>query len=145
MTRVQDAPGTYDPQSKPVILLDTCVLLWIALGELDRLGKHARRALERHRWAVSALTPWEIAIKHALGNIHLPQPPATWWPAASAHFCLEELAFTADIGLAAGALPLHHKDPFDRGIIATAQVRSLLLVSPDPHIAAYRGIIGVIW
>jgi len=145
MTRVHDAPGTYGPSHQPLILLDTCVLLWIALGHLDRLGKHARHALERHRWAVSALTPWEIAIKHTLGNLQLPHAPASWWPDARTHFGVEELPFTADIGLAAGTLPMHHKDPFDRGIVATAQVRSLLLVSPDPHVAAYRGIIGVIW
>ena len=113
------------------LLLDTHVLLWFARSD-DRLGTAAREAIRRGTVVISAIAIWEIAIKEALGRLEVsgldPFLAAGDFP---------ELAFTAAHARTAGALPLHHRDPFDRALVAQAHVEGLVLVTADPVLQQY--------
>ena len=85
---------------------------------------------------VSAASVWEIAIKHALGKL----PAGPLLDHASELLreqTFEELPVTVAHGVRAGALPLHHKDPFDRMLAAQAQAENLVIVSSDRVFDAY--------
>lgn len=113
------------------LLLDTHVLLWLVDRNV-RLGRRAHAALLSGRVQVSSISVWEIAIKRSTGRLHTPEPAELL---ATERF--PELAFTSEHGRTAGALPLHHRDPFDRALIAQAQVEGLVLVTADPLIQQY--------
>lgn len=83
---------------------------------------------------VSAASAWEIAIKRALGRLEFPLEQLDAVLEAAG---LEHLPIRAAHGIAAGGLPRHHDDPFDRILIAQAQVEGLVLVSEDAAFAAY--------
>jgi len=121
-----------------VILLDTCILLRLAQG--TAIPRTIHEALERTPWAVSALTAWEIAIKYRLGKLPLPTDPVSWWPAAVARYGLTMVPFSDRMALRAAALPGHHADPFDRGIIATALEQGWVVTTVDPMFARYRDV-----
>lgn len=115
------------------LLLDTHTLLWW-LAEGPHLGSAAATAIETETAVfVSAATAWEIAIKRAAGKLRAPADLA----AAVREEGFQELDVTLSHGLAAGALPLHHKDPFDRMLVAQAQIERLTLVTSDRRIRAY--------
>lgn len=124
-----------------MILLDTCILLRVAAQEA--IPPTIRAALDREPWVVSSLTAWEIAIKSNLGKLPLPQAPDAWWRQAIETFTLVVEPFTDRQALIAGALPLHHADPFDRGIIATAIAGGLPLATVDARLEAYRDCPGL--
>lgn len=116
------------------LLLDTHVLLWWLL-RLPQLGARARAAIEDpvSTVHVSALNAAEIEIKRAIGKMDAPgdlreQVEGTGFT---------ELAFTIRHGVALRDLPLHHKDPFDRMLIAQARVEGLTLVTADRAMSAY--------
>jgi Uncharacterized protein conserved in bacteria len=116
------------------LLLDTHVLLWW-LGELPRLGPAARAAIaspasEVH---VSAVSAGEIALKKAFGK--LTAPDDLHEQVVDSGFT--ELQLTIRHGLAMGGLPVHHKDPFDRLLIAQARVEGLTLVTADRAMSDY--------
>ena len=101
------------------LLLDTHVLLW-ALAAPERISPEARAALAdrgNEAWA-SALRVWECGIKRRLGRLHHVGDLGA--QAASCGFRL--LAFDGRHADRAGLLPLHHRDPFDHGLIAQAMV-----------------------
>jgi len=83
---------------------------------------------------VSAATAWEIAIKRALGRIVF---PLERYDAVLEQAGFEQLTIEARHAIAAGALPRHHADPFDRMLVAQAQIEDLTLVTCDPLILAY--------
>ena len=116
------------------LLLDTHVVLWW-LADDPRLTPGMRRAIEDPATAValSAVSTWEIAIKMALGKIDAPDDLAALIREAG----FDELAVTVDDGWAAGRLPRHHDDPFDRMLIAQAARRGLVLVTADRRFADY--------
>jgi PIN domain nuclease of toxin-antitoxin system len=119
------------------LLLDTHVLLWCATDP-DRLAPDARGAIESgtHETMVSIVTAWEIAIKQSLGKLELARPAEQWLPDV-----LKRTGFeVADVGLPAALLvrklPWHHRDPFDRLLIAQALEQGYTIVSGD---AAFDG------
>ncbi|MBB3084300.1 type II toxin-antitoxin system VapC family toxin [Geodermatophilus sabuli] len=116
------------------LLLDTHVLLWW-LGEDDRLTPTMREAIADPgaAVAVSAASAWEMSIKAALGKLTAPEDLV----AELAHHGFDPLPVTVEDGLAAGALPRHHDDPFDRMLIAQARRRRLVLVTADRRFADY--------
>jgi PIN domain nuclease of toxin-antitoxin system len=121
------------------LLLDTHAMIW-AFAEPERLPPKARAAIEDTRndvW-VSSATTWEVTIKYGLGRMPLPTPPAVYLPARIAHYGFRELPISIAHTLAVAGLPNHHNDPFDRMLVAQAQVEGLTLVSVDPQIAKYR-------
>ena len=116
------------------LLLDTHVLLWW-LRDDERLPERMRAALadEENEVFVSAASAWEMSIEAALGE--LTSPDGLREELQQQGFT--ELPVTVDDGLAAGALPRHHDDPFDRMLIAQATRRGLQLLSVDRRFADY--------
>jgi PIN domain nuclease of toxin-antitoxin system len=119
------------------LLLDTHVCLW-ALAEPNRLSHGTARAIADpdNDVRISAATAWEIAIKQSLGKLELPGPAEEWLPAALAQSGLEWIDVTPTDALSVQALPWHHRDPFDRLLIAQA-LRGFTLVTHDPTFARY--------
>ena len=116
------------------LLLDTHVVLW-ALAEPEKLARPARTALEEaeNEVFVSVVSGWEIAIKRALGKLEAPDD----LEAAITMQGFEPLLVTFHHATQAGRLPPHHRDPFDRMLIAQAQAEGLVLVTRDPDIPRY--------
>lgn len=126
------------------ILLDAHVWLWFN-GEPERLNDEARRALvdPENDLVLSAASTWEIAIKHAAGRLELPAPPAQYIPARLAENNVRPLAIQQSHTLAAAALPLHHRDPFDRMLVAQARQEGLTLATADPRLRSYG--VSILW
>jgi PIN domain nuclease of toxin-antitoxin system len=80
---------------------------------------------------------WEISIKHNLGQIDLPHAPNKYIPANLARYKLILIDAKLEHTIRAGGLPIHHKDPFDRLLIAQAQIEALTIATPDRAFAAY--------
>ncbi len=120
------------------LLLDTHVFLW-AMGEPEQLPKRMRRELENsaNQIYVSAVVGWEIALKHGRGKLPLPMPPNTYVSTRMKRSGFAELSITLAHTLALSDLPPHHADPFDRLLIAQAQIEGLTLASVDTQIAKY--------
>lgn len=121
------------------ILLDTQCWLWMALAP-HRFSASARALVETmdHELYLSAASAWEIAIKHALGKLRLPEPPARYVPSRLDALRTEALAIEHSHALHVAALPPHHRDPFDRLLIAQAQVEDLPIMTADPLFARYE-------
>lgn len=108
---------------------------------MERIGKHALAALTARdvRTVVSAATIWEVAIKRALGKLDAPGDLLFQLE----HSGVDLLPVTPRHADAIGMLPSHHRDPFDRLLIAQAEVEGLTLVSGDADVARYD--IEVLW
>lgn len=115
------------------LLLDTHVLLWW-LAASERLSRKARQAIvESDQTYVSAASIWEISIKVARGRLLVQGDLETHL--ATNRF--SALPVTVAHAIAAGRLPRHHGDPFDRMLIAQASIESLTLLTADERQAAY--------
>jgi PIN domain nuclease of toxin-antitoxin system len=115
------------------LLLDTHILLWW-LADSPRLSKKARRAIEESGAVfVSAVSAWEIELKRARGLLRAPNNLEATLRARD----LQTLSLTVPHAVAAGRLPLHHRDPFDRMLVAQASLESLTLLTVDKQQAAY--------
>ena len=114
--------------------LDTHVLLWW-LDDNPALDENARRAImdPRNLVVVSAAVIWEIRIKQKLGKLDI--DPSFYEIVTKQGF--ELLPITADHAYAVGDLPMHHRDPFDRMIIAQARMEGLKVVTHDPLFGQY--------
>jgi PIN domain nuclease of toxin-antitoxin system len=123
------------------LLLDTHALLWL-LATPANLPAGIRAAIEdpANIVFVSAATVWEMAIKQARGKLRY---PAAEIAAALRRASLLELPITVRHAEAAASLPPHHRDPFDRMLVAQAQVEGLSLVSRDPAVRQYQ--VTVLW
>jgi len=119
-------------------LLDTHVWLW-TLTAPDRLSADTRALLEdpANQLLLSAASSWEIAIKYRLGKLPLPEPPSVFVPPRLVRDGIAELPIRHHHALAVANLPQHHNDPFDRLLIAQAQVERLTLISADRRLAPY--------
>jgi PIN domain nuclease of toxin-antitoxin system len=119
------------------LLLDTHVFLWLNT-EPERLGDHlALVENPRHGRLVSAASAWEIAIKSSIGRLSLPEPVARWMPARLASIGATPLPVEHAHALAVADLPPHHRDPFDRLLVAQAQLLGVALLTSDRQIARY--------
>ncbi|MCL4863618.1 MAG: type II toxin-antitoxin system VapC family toxin [Caldilineaceae bacterium] len=117
------------------LLLDTHVFLW-AIDDDPRLSNAARAAIidGNNVVFVSAATAWEISIKKAIGKLTIPQ--GSYLDELRLHR-FTPLNITTEHALAVADLPPHHKDPFDRLLIAQAQIEKLTLVTADVRIKQY--------
>ncbi len=88
--------------------------------------------------ALSVVSGWEMASKQALGRLALPDSARRWLPIALAELRCEPLELTLDHAIEAALLPLHHRDPFDRFLIAQARVEGLTLVTSDRSLSRYE-------
>ena len=123
------------------LLIDTHVLLW-AVDDDPSLSQAARAAITdgRNVVFVSAATAWEIAIKKALGKL---QAPTDSYLEELRRHRFTPLDITTEHALAVETLPPHHADPFDRMLVAQAQVEKLTLVTRDARLQAYA--VPIIW
>jgi PIN domain nuclease of toxin-antitoxin system len=120
------------------VLVDTQCWLWMTSAP-GRFSKAARAIVERreHELYLSAASAWEIAIKHAIGKLQLPEPPAAYVPARLDATGVRPLAIVLEHVLRVSTLPPHHRDPFDRLIVAQAQIEDLKILTSDPMFDAY--------
>jgi PIN domain nuclease of toxin-antitoxin system len=123
------------------LLLDTHLVLWWMAGEASRISKKALAALgsDGLEPVVSAVTIWEAAIKRGLGKLDSPDDLLPQLEGAG----VELLPITARHADLVGSLPLHHRDPFDRLLVAQATLERLPLVSDDAALRRYD--VEVIW
>ena len=124
-----------------VYLLDTHLLLWW-LADDARLPKKADILLRDPSKAffVSAASAWEISIKRALGKLEA--PPDLENALNASHFAL--LPIQVRHAVAAGALPPHHQDPFDRMLVAQASLEGLTFLTHDMNLKAYGRFVQVV-
>lgn len=123
------------------LLLDTNVAVWLLLGERDSVSSAAQEVLEDDQTliAVSAVSVWEIAVKRSLGKLDIEDG----WARALTRLDLDPMPVTAQHAEAVEHLPWHHRDPFDRLLVAQASVEDQALVSADSRMAAYD--VEVVW
>ena len=126
------------------LLLDTHTFLWAVL-EPHKLSEAARAALadSTSRVAMSAVNAWEIAIKVSLGKMPMPPdgPERLRAVADSTQFTV--LPVTVEHAFAVRELRWHHKDPFDRLLVAQARIEGMTLVSDDGLLSRYG--VDVLW
>lgn len=122
------------------LLLDTHAALWW-LADDARVGAEAERQLsdETNRVLLSAAVIWEVAIKRSLGKLQAPADLAPTLLAAGA----QPLAITLDHAAAVEALPWHHRDPFDRLLVAQALTEGAAIVSQDDRMQPYG--VPLVW
>ncbi|HXT94703.1 MAG TPA: type II toxin-antitoxin system VapC family toxin, partial [Polyangia bacterium] len=103
------------------------------------LSRPAREALAdpANDVYLSATSSWEIALKHALGKLPLPEQPTVFVPELRTRLRVEALSLDEPATLASAQLPELHRDPFDRMLICQAIMGGLTLVTPDPLIRQY--------
>lgn len=117
------------------LLLDTHALVY-ALARPEALGEETRAVLvdPAHEVYFSAASIWEIEIKAALGKLERPSADVAVEARAQG---FTELVITSEHAVRAARLPLHHRDPFDRMLVAQALEEGLSLVTDDALVAAY--------
>ncbi len=126
------------------ILLDThAFLFWIL--DSDRLSRQAREMFEDSGndllW--SAASSWEISIKYALGRLEFTKPPKELFPEQLRRQRIGSLPVEHSHAFRVAELPLHHRDPFDRLLVAQAQIERIPILSRDPALRDYD--VEVVW
>jgi PIN domain nuclease of toxin-antitoxin system len=125
------------------LLLDTHILIW-AVIDPQRISSELRGILEdpSNEVMFSAASIWEIAIKHALGRADFRVSPERVLNAAR-QSGFHELDVKSDLALQVAFLPLHHRDPFDRLLIAQALSMPAVLLTADAQLCAYSELVRV--
>lgn len=128
------------------ILLDTHVFLWAA-GVNSRLSEGARLLLEDPAETVffSAVSAWEIALKWSTGRLDLPAAPIDFINNVIAVSGLSQLGITVRDSCGVASLPFHHRDPFDRLLIAQARANGLRILTADSMIEKYDVDVIALW
>jgi PIN domain nuclease of toxin-antitoxin system len=121
------------------VLLDTQSWLWMAAAP-DRLSHTARVTVEDadNELFLSAASAWEIAIKHALGKLQLPEAPVSYVPTRMRLLRTSPLPIEHGHALRVNLLPPHHRDPFDRLLVAQALEERMPVLTSDPVFASYN-------
>jgi len=126
------------------VLLDTHAFLWW-ITDAPKLSSRAREIIGdgNNELFLSAASGWEIGIKVQLGRLELPKAPDSFIPEQLQINAIKSLPIQMTHGLHVAMLPSYHRDPFDRMLIAQAELENLPILSGDPAIARYG--IEVIW
>ncbi len=124
-------------------ILDTHTFLW-AIAEEGKLSRRAQQIYTgpNDLW-LSVASVWEILIKVQAGRLPLPEPSGPYLVKELAKNRIEVLPITLDHVLRTEALPLHHRDPFDRLLIAQSIEEGWPIITTDPWFARYP--VDVIW
>jgi len=125
------------------VILDTCTFLWLAGGQSLPPAAAAVISDPSNDVYLSSVSVWEIVTKYRNGRLPLPEPPDKLIPAERAARGVAALAFDEESALQAMRLPMLHRDPFDRMLIAQAIATGAALVTPDPLVTQYP--IRVVW
>ncbi len=122
------------------LLLDTHAALWWLSGD-DRFGEQAERQLtdETNQVLLSAAVVWEVAVKRSLGKLEAPEDLAPTLLSAGA----QALPVSLEHAAAVERLPWHHRDPFDRMLVAQASIEGAALVSGDDALRPYG--VTLVW
>lgn len=125
-------------------LFDTSVWLW-SLAAPERIGREGLELLARgtEEFYLSAASSWEISIKSALGKLRLPDPVVNYVPKRMAAQGVRSLPITHSHALAVSELPAHHRDPFDRLLIAQAQEEGMVILTADRAFRSYA--VEIVW
>jgi PIN domain nuclease of toxin-antitoxin system len=134
-------PKRSGPAARPTHLLDTSTLLW-ALGSPERLSLRARRRVDAGDNIVSVATYWEVVIKTQKGLLTIPDL-ATWWRRATELVGARVLPIRASHVAALAGLPMFHKDPFDRILIAQAIAEGVDFLTNDEPLSKYS--VRTVW
>jgi len=120
------------------VLLDTCAFLWLVTDDpqASELAKEIFLNNDNELF-LSAVTGFEIAVKYSLGKLHLTEPPKEFIANRIQTNALIELPISMIHALALQNMPLHHKDPFDRLLVAQAMANQIPLLSADQQLSAY--------
>ena len=120
-------------------LTDTNVFLWDFVTE-EKLDARALEILRSSSWDLyfSAAGSWEIAIKCALGALSLPKPPSEYIPRALRIWAVRALDITHEHALSASEPPGHHRDAFDRMLVAQAITERMTLLTADRTLQKYK-------
>ena len=126
------------------VLLDTCTFLWL-ITDGPELSDKAREVFSSpdNEIFLSCVSAWEITVKHALGRIHLADPPDVYVPRERERHGIQPLALDEASALHLTKLPPLHKDPFDRMLACQALVHGHVLLTPDDALRQYP--VRVIW
>ena len=125
-------------------LLDMHTFLWWN-ADSPLLSQTCRDVLAdpANRIYLSVASGWEIAIKHQIGKLNLPEPPASYVRSRVIQNNFEILPITLDHALLTNTLPLHHKDPFDRILIAQSIIEGFPILTADALFSEYEA--AVVW
>lgn len=128
------------------VLLDTHVFIW-AVEEDRRLSPAAQAILRDPDETIffSSISALEIAIKWSKGHLYLPSRPIDFIAQTLDKADISTLAVTVRDACAVGDLPFHHKDPFDRLLIAQAKTNGLRLMTADPILERYDVDVIALW
>ncbi|MDJ0733155.1 MAG: type II toxin-antitoxin system VapC family toxin [Nostocaceae cyanobacterium] len=127
------------------LLVDTqCWLWWFAQPERLSEEAIAHIADEANELWFSVASVWEIGIKVAIGKLPLPEPMDSYISSRMVQLGAQFLEITATHALQAAALPLYHRDPFDRMLIAQSQLEDMTLVSADAMLRQYKDV-SILW
>lgn len=120
------------------VLLDTCTFLWVVLDE-PRLSEAARDAFRSpdNELFLSSVSGWEIAVKHGLGRLPLPESPCTLVKTLRREHGIEPLPLDEESALHLVRLPPLHRDPFDRMLVCQALVGGMVMLTPDRLVTQY--------
>lgn len=126
------------------ILLDTCTFLWV-IRDSSELSSIARSLFidPENTIYLSAVSAWEISVKHGLGKLPLAVAPHIYVPAERLRHNIQPLPLEEDAASAVSRLPSLHNDPFDRMLICQALTHGLTLLTPDRLIHQYH--VSVKW
>jgi len=120
------------------LLVDTCTFLWIVGGGRELPPRIRDLYLsEDNEVYLSAVSAWEIAVKHATGRMPLPELPQRLVPTERDRRGMTSLPFDEESALHVSRLPVLHRDPFDRMLVAQALADDLALVSRDTRVLRY--------
>lgn len=120
------------------VLLDTCTFLWLTTNAIE-LSDDARKLFRDpfNEIYLSVVSAWEIAVKHGLGRLPLPQPADQFVPKERLRHGIETLSLRESHALGLVRLPRIHRDPFDRMLVCQAIAEGLTILTPDAAIRAY--------
>lgn len=126
------------------ILLDTCTFLWIVL-DAEELTARARGLFTDpgNEVYLSVVSAWEIAVKHAIRRLSLPDEPRLYVPRQRERHRIRSLPLDEASTLQVSVLPRIHDDPFDRMLICQAMVHGLTILSPDEAMGKYP--VAITW
>lgn len=126
-----------------MLILDTCALIWLTSAP-QNLSDEAKAAIDASaELFVSDASVWEICLKWQAGKLKLPHPPRYWLNEQMGKWLLSRVPIEPADLFRSSELPDHHRDPFDRLLVAQTLERGAQLITPDGAIHAYP--VAVLW